>query len=343
MVTTAVAVGLASSGLPAVAFPDLGGDVRDEGLRFAPGVSAPLGAPDLEVPAGDFSDPPSADATPLGAPEGAASDVPGSQRAKQPGGRFDPATAELIGRSRNALIYEGSEPGSKVALVASGPINWKGRDGKWKALDRRLRRGADGRYRNGSGPLEVEFAPVTGPGDLVVTRGDGWSAGFRLEGAADGKVGISDGSTMRYDAVRDGVALEYHMGNESLKEFIVLDRRPAEGEAVRYRFPLNLSGVEPVAAADGSIALVDRSGAQVATIPTGTMSDAAGATVPVPLSLVSDGAASAIEVAPGSWLMDEARVFPVRIDPWIFLGQVVSENEDAYNVQSDESGRAGQQ
>lgn len=194
--------------------------------------------------------------------------------------------------------------------------------------DATLAPGRPGYHRAAAGPVELELADQSGPGDLVRLVKGTWSLSFRMEGA-EGTKGVVDNRTIRYPGVNPGVDLEEVATGDGVKEQIVLTQRLPAGAEPRWRFPLTLQGLTPRTAADGTIAFVDATGATAVAVPPGwafdssaAMTTGAPASAPVGVTLVGTAGAYALDVSvDAAWLGDPARVYPVRIDPTLDAGR----------------------
>ena len=258
----------------------------------------------LDVPQGDFSNPPG-----------------NGDSAVAPDRRGVNAGATLVRRDGKSEIWD-NKNGTSTAIVHAQPSAWRDRAGQTQAVDDRLvANGA--RFKNASGPVNFNLAGATGDGDLVTASGDGWSLGFSPADAAAGRTGQVDGSTIRYRQIAPDMDLEEKIEGQNLKETIILTKLPAPGSSGRFRFPLTLSGLTPRTNQDGSIGFVDASGAEVATMPQGIAFDSSGdpaqgtqASTPVHVALMKLGNGWAVDLSVSAdWLTSPARVAPIFIDP----------------------------
>lgn len=237
-----------------------------------------------------------------------------------------PREREVVDRTERTTTYRNPD-GSYTTESHVGKINFKDVDGRWKAIDAKLR-SKDGRIENGTGPLKISFATKASKADVVQVKGHGWSVGVGLEGAAGSKAKTDD-YRITYPDVLDGADLGYQMTSEGFKELLVLKERPTTAPAP-LRFPLALRGVEAKALEDGSIGFLDKGGVEVAYIPPGVAFDSSGdrtkgdepARTPVAYRLTGPAEAPVLEVeVDGAWLTDPARVAPIRIDPAFNAGR----------------------
>ena len=126
-------------------------------------------------------------------------------------------------------------------------------------------------------------------------------------------------SSLVYDGILDGSDLEYIVGETSLKENIIV-KAPADSYA--YSFILDAGDLTPIEQENGSISLQDKDKKAIFVIPAGYMIDAAGESsleVNYSLKASADGKYLLTVTADDEWMNDEARVYPVTIDPPVYL------------------------
>lgn len=298
-------------------------DLRDAG-ELPPLDSPAVDLPDLEVPQGDFSDPPDRNGTGLSDDELVAI-------AKD----FDPATAEVAERSEFSTTYRRPD-GLAVTEVYTDPVNWRDASGEWHEIDTALVEVPGGGFETKSAHVKLEIDDSAAATDAVRLRGDDWSLAFSIEGALPVEP-VREASGVRYPGVLPGVDLVEELTLTGLKEYLILER-PPDVDAATYRFPLKLEGLTAKPLGTTSIEFINASGEQVAYVPPGVMWDSEPDPLPsvglgeVKVRLVELKDGPAIEVVPDlAWLHDPARVFPVTIDPQVTLSSA-NGAEDAYVV-----------
>ncbi|HEV7888069.1 MAG TPA: DUF6531 domain-containing protein, partial [Acidimicrobiales bacterium] len=245
------------------------------------------------------------------------------------GDTLDPATAELVGHTEKADIFR-DPSGATVARIWSKPQNFLDAAGTWKKIDNTIVPTGDG-FKNAAGKVDFSFAGATGDArDVVQVSDDGWSVGLSLVGAAKGKAGKPDKHVITYKDVLPGADLEYHVDDESVKEFVTLKQAPGPKAPTSFRFQLKLKGVTTRVEANGAIGFHDADGQLVGLIPQGAALDSAKtpATNPVRVELVEGGAAVDVSVD-GAWLRDPGRVYPVQVDPALVAGRTTT-HDDMY-------------
>ena len=173
-------------------------------------------------------------------------------------------------------------------------------------------------------------------------------------------------SSVLYADVYPGVDLQYDLFSYNVKESIILKERPSKytdlntdanmgdtagstaGSAnpYEYVFFLELTDMVPELMEDGSIQMLDGKGQEVYEIPAPYMTDAAGNfsdAVTYTLAPHKEGYLLSI-TADAQWLDDEAREYPVTIDPTIiskensskFVGNTVSEHMSGSAISSSQ-------
>ena len=122
-----------------------------------------------------------------------------------------------------------------------------------------------------------------------------------------------------YRNVYDGVDLSYELYSHDIKETILINR-PRDNYS--FSFKLNTEGLSPELMEDGSIELRNAEGKVIYLIPAPFMFDDTGTeSTAVSYSLTKDASDSwtLTILADKDWINDEARVFPVSIDPTIYF------------------------
>ena len=123
-------------------------------------------------------------------------------------------------------------------------------------------------------------------------------------------------SSILYEDVFPGVDLRYDTFSYNVKESIIL-KQPMDLDEYTYSFLLTLDGLEPELQEDGSIILFDDAYEVQYTIPAPYMWDAENVysdAVIYELEETDDGWILTV-CADENWLDDEARAYPVTIDP----------------------------
>lgn len=242
--------------------------------------------------------------------------------------------------------------GSRRLDTSTIPVNYKDAEGDWEPIDTDLSpKPADmpdavpGLERNEFAAATTNTGYTAGvPSDPEVTPavvsldsgagGSRWIT-FKLHGLSGEPTIEADSAT--FSNVRGADSLVLEATAEGVKENIVLEEAPlSTGEpspSLEYKYDIELSdGLRPRLASDRSIYIEEEGVASPAfVIPVGNMMDSAGAdggstpgpafTNDVDYEIVprpGKGNSFQLTVTPDiDWLLDDARVFPVVIDPTI--------------------------
>lgn len=279
---------------------------------LAPLPSASTSSGALDVPAGDFSNPPR-------------SPSDGELRPR-PRARHDVSKALVVRRGERSVTYRNPD-GTLTERMFADPISFMDAAGTWQAIDPTLVDDGEGRYRNAAGPFDVRLSGSTDDPAIVRLAGKTWSIAVDAESKTMGRVAAKDKWSATYvDALPDA-DLHLSVGRDFVKQLVVLKRRPPVGRSASFRFRLSLSGLR-AQAEDRGVVFYDDAGVEALIIPPGRMwdsnwDDGKGefATAPVSITLDRAGGRSVLVVtADAGWLTDPARVYPVSIDPTYYPG-----------------------
>ncbi|MGW5768767.1 LamG-like jellyroll fold domain-containing protein [Streptomyces longwoodensis] len=221
--------------------------------------------------------------------------------------------------------------GTYTTRFFTEPVNFRAKDGTWKAIDTTLvprdetgastmSVGGDG-WQTGSTEAQIEFAGTADANPVTRMQvDDGVSVGYAVDDAAP-VTGQTQGSTLTYEDVLPGADVEFIAGSDTVKETLVLKDASAPTE---WRFPLHLQGLTAAIDARGNVVYTDADGAARAWSPVGWMEDSRLApnsnegaiSTGVTYSIaVEDGRQVLIVKLDKEWLSAPERVFPVRVDP----------------------------
>jgi len=265
---------------------------------------------------------------------------------------FDARTSKRLAAKSTAQsdVYQNKD-GSLTRRAFSSAQNFRAGDGTWKPIDTDLVRKSDGRLHTKANSLDVSVAgtaPETAeaeqaPDDLAtIALSPGESVGYTLDGAQP-VAAVIDDSTATYRQILPQTDLELEAVEIGLKETLVLR---APGAVSSWIFPLRLKGLTPKLTASGEIQLVDKTGKVKARIPKGFMVDSkidpvskqATRSEGVTYRLIEQDGAPALQVdADRAWLLDPARVYPVRVDPSVETvdnGDVFVDNDSSTTNQN---------
>lgn len=224
----------------------------------------------------------------------------GATRGYEPG-----KSKELLSRRTAATTTYLNPDGTETTAIAGGPVRYQDDSGTWRDIVPEFVSGSSATWQAAGGGTEIEL----GGGDLAtVTVDAGHSVGWTLAGGRDVRPSI-DGDTATYREIARDTDLEIEAQAAAAKETIVLRSSDAPAS---FDFRLDLDGLS-AQLRDGHVLLTDAEGAVHAVIPSGYMTDAAGATSSA-VDYRLDGDVLRVSVD-GSWLADSGRQFPVRVDP----------------------------
>lgn len=228
-------------------------------------------------------------------------------------------------------------------VISQEPVNFRAADG-WKRIDSRLEPASGGGWQNRANGFVTKVSPSTSGKLVELDLGRGRAISWSLAGGSSRgdhrqpvRTAAVEERAQRVPAARhgdrdvafagaiEGVDVEIQSRSSGVKETLVLASAHAPDS---YTFPLEVAGLVPRQAEDGSIELVDGSGAVAGTIPAGWMEDASGdprtAVAPadaVRYELVSTKSGYALVIKLSrEWLDDPTRIFPVRVDPTVLIG-----------------------
>ncbi|WP_457459620.1 LamG-like jellyroll fold domain-containing protein [Streptomyces sp. TE5632] len=229
--------------------------------------------------------------------------------------------------------------GSTTIRHYTDRTNFKTADGSWKPIDISLVENEQGRFEQNANSFDVEFATDAADQRLVsLDFGGGRSLAYTLRGAQQATASQDENGTLLYADVLPGTDVQLVPIADGVKENLVLHSRDAANSWV---FPLDLKGLTPHIAEDGSVKFTDDGGKVTATIPHAFMEDsgidprsgegARSQQVSYELTTV-DGEPALEMTADRDWLDDPERVYPVIVDPTT----VLAASQSTY-VQSDYS------
>lgn len=219
----------------------------------------------------------------------------------------------LDARTETTQVWAEAD-GSLTAEKHLGAVRFRDGD-TWKAIDRTLVRRADGSVGPRSDPRPVTISGRRNAGtDLLVAAGDG------REKVTLGWTGplpepVLDGSSATYAEVRPGVDLVVTVTPTGFEQFLVVKRRSALAEVASVRLPLRLPTGATTSPSRQGLTVADTRGRNAGRIPVARMWDDDGEGE-VEVVARRKGAAHELVMTPDAdWLADQARQFPITIDP----------------------------
>lgn len=152
----------------------------------------------------------------------------GNETLVQPGTQASPAGdpgEELAGlRTRTSRTYmTGDEQGagSRLVRVSAGSINYRGGDGRWRAIDNSLVSASGGGFTNKANRYDAQLPDRLSDGDVRVGEG-GDAFSFSLRDADPGSEGRVDGARIVYPDAFPGVDVSYQAQADTLEELLTL-------------------------------------------------------------------------------------------------------------------------
>jgi RHS repeat-associated protein len=225
---------------------------------------------------------------------------------------YQPASSHEVVEKRSRFERSFTNlDGTKTTVVSAAPLNYQDGRGDWQPIEPTLV-GTAGRLVAGGGAADVQLAEhLDGSSTLAtVTLDADHSIGWGVSAARPVNA-VVHGAEASYPGFAPAADLQVQVSAAAAKETIVLSSRQA---ASNYVFPLQLKGLH-AQIAGGSVVLTDAAGSVRASIPAGSMSDAAGAfSAGVRYQLVGNELRVSLDRA---WLDDPARTYPVRVDPTV--------------------------
>ncbi|HEY3633019.1 MAG TPA: DNRLRE domain-containing protein, partial [Jatrophihabitantaceae bacterium] len=218
---------------------------------------------------------------------------------------FDPKTSHELPDHRKQFeqTYENSD-GTQTTVFSPTPVNYRDAAGQWQPIRPKLAATTTGvSSSGGSANLRLGRTSPTGTLTIDARHAVGWT----LAGAPAAPAEVH-GDTASY-VIASNADLEVSSQAAGVEQTIVLRSSTA---ARTYSFTLRLTGLT-ARLRNGAVEFVDERGTVRATMPSGSMSDAAGnRSAGVHYRL----AGSVLRVdLDHQWLDDAHRVYPVRVDP----------------------------
>ncbi|WP_017607150.1 DNRLRE domain-containing protein [Nocardiopsis xinjiangensis] len=308
------------------------------------GSSSDADVPDEALPR-EWPDLPE-DADPMRPPGLEGTEAPAQPEEDEPDvSGFDEDTSEeaVDEREEFSRTFE-NEDGTLSTDFSLQPFHFEGANGSWERIDTSLVPENTATWANSADSRDLAFASHADSGELArMELDEHHSLVFSLEDAAgvEGEVLDGDEDSILYEDALPGADIELEsLVGGTVKETIWLNEAPKSSEDATWRFPLELEGLTPELLDDGSIDLADSEGESVGHIPAGYMEDSDidprsgdGAwSEAVEFALSEEDGQWVLEVtADHDWLTDDARVYPVGVDPTASWNYNVS--QDTY-VQS---------
>jgi RHS repeat-associated protein len=278
--------------------------------------SGPVPAPELDVPAGDFSNPP----LPPNAPAE-------EREAHEAEHGFDRETSEPIPGLTTATreVFQ-NEDGSQTAVVSAAPVRYRDENGQWADIELDYVEQPDGDVVADETRVPVEL-PAEDPASVEVTTTGGEFSISAPDVLGDAPAPADvDGSTAVV-AGEAGIDAQIDMTASGFEQSVIV---PSAASPSSYAVDVQLPDGVTARQAPGGVEFVNAAGQVISRFGDGVAFDSAntgwnGAETGVEVTLTAADADSAtIDVAANpAWFADPARVFPVTIDP-VWVGYVTA-------------------
>ena len=242
---------------------------------------------------------------------------------------FDEATSVEIDRDEFTTTYENID-GTLTAKVSAVPEHAEV-DGEWVPVDLSVVRQSDGSFAQDAHPLDPSFAKRADSEDAFSISRGGYTIGFTLENAEP----VSSVpppprqniDTVTYPEVFEGVDLTYELYEAGVKESLILDAPPSEGDN-SWTWRVTANALDLSVDDRGVIVFTNMYGDVEFHIPAPVMWDSSGeegvsapAEKNLRVAVSEDGDDFLLTLtADSDWLADPARVYPVTVDPTIGYG-----------------------
>ncbi|MFD7985211.1 DNRLRE domain-containing protein [Kitasatospora indigofera] len=272
----------------------------------------------------------------------------------------DVATAHLMARLQNRRIEVVGErtessttwinpDGTTTLDMASGPIRYKDRSGRFQPIDVDLARQPDGGVKAKGHPLGLTLAGATPAAAVSRFKASGAPAGDQqapavplvsLDNGAGTAMSLSwrgalpapgiDGHRARYADALTATDLVIESTRTGFEQFLELKDRSAVAANGTVTLTLNAAGLQARQNADGSVSFVDpKNGQEAGRLPAPVMWDAQvdersgdhTRTAPVGLKVAQRGDDIDLTLTPdAAFLNDPATKYPVTVDPAVNIG-----------------------
>ena len=270
--------------------------------------------------------------------------------------------SELVSaRTEFTRTFENADHSHTVEIFME-PVHYKDGSGRWQEMDDSLeetmdavpgnmevapgtmlpmgqggeagvsRKECTARFMNRKGDWEASLYKDAGSGKLASVTSGGSAIRWSLEGASSVQAVVSGKDRLLYEGIFPETALNSRIRGKTVKEDIIL-RSPAAPHVFTYCY--EAGDLVPVQDGNGISfrEKADDHDTEIFHVAAPSMADASGAIledVPMVLGQVQGGSCL-IKLQPDeAWLSDEARVYPVTIDPATTTSKSADEIFDAH-------------
>ena len=292
----------------------------------------------------------------------------------------EPATiqGEVEGERDESIKHYRLDDGSFVAVQYAEPVHYKTSDGQWQEIDNTLTLEND-EYVSENGSVTKRFAKDLGSGRLFEVSFGEYSLsmsavspdGGAMPPSGEGEIGVpiapeltSEASVenperqsvkglepsslpspalltseISYIGAYNGADLVYENHGYNIKESIVV-KQPQS--SYTYAFGMSAKGLEAELTEAGAVELKNEAGQVIFEIPAPYMVDANGETSTDARYILAESDEGYILglTASSDWMNDDARVYPVTIDPSVYLHYKSSNLKTVYVRQNMPTGKS---
>lgn len=247
---------------------------------------------------------------PLASTAGATGDS--SEPATPPGGELE----EGLSTPNSNTWTVGRE--NQVTRIFAAPVNYRGSDARWHAIDNTLVPAAMGGYENQANSFTLRVPNSLSTGLSLEAGGNSISAA--LQGGKEAMPAVA-GGTARYSEALTSTDLEYESTSTGVKETATL-KDPNAPQAIR--FSLSATGSLSAKATTGGIAVLDAEGKTAFALPAAVayrpgQDPGTGRQLPMSLTATSNGWTLTIDTS-ALWLREELAHGAVAVDPSLEVG-----------------------
>ncbi len=285
-----------------------------------------------------------------------------SVSANEENNTYTPGIYEVTELREENVKHFRLEDGSYVAAQYNYPVHYTDENGQLVDIDNRL---SESGSELSTGNSRIKFVKkITGNGNIFTLHENNTKITMGLVGAQKKTEGVviennsSDdaiestigkmtnleniSSTIIYEDILDGVDIEYIVHSLNIKENIIVKDIK---DNYSYTFTIELNNLTATLANDGNVYITTIDGETQYLIPAPIVFDANGTYAPedvsaYSLSTTGNGKYELNVTVASDWMNDEARAFPITIDPPMLSNQggVLDFNIDRSNPNSNTNG-----
>ncbi len=257
-------------------------------------------------------------------PSGASVGIPQGTPQEVPGRRTANSQTYRVGTHYETRIYPGS-------------VNYQDAHGAWQPIDDTLVADSTAgyAYTNKANRYQVHLPKTLGGGPVRVSVGGAFVQFALVSVAATASAAVT-AATATYASALPGVNVSYSAGNDRLRENLVLQSATAPHTFV---YTLQTQGLTAKADGHGGIAFLNSAGKVQLGFAPPVMQDSSkqpsGVSHAASLTLGTNATGQIVTLAADpAWLADPARVYPVTIDPTVYINAIsfVGATADCYLV-----------